>query len=47
MGGDGRDSLDNLKSIMVEEQEKRKLSRRGNAVRHSQFSGTFTRLTVV
>lgn len=45
MSGDTKASLDSLKSIMEEEEEKRKLSR--NVARHSQFSGTFTRLTMV
>ncbi|KAI5561937.1 hypothetical protein BDE02_15G020400 [Populus trichocarpa] len=40
-------SLDILKSIMKEEEQKKmKLSRQRNVVRHSQFSGTFTRLTM-
>ncbi|KAJ4705908.1 Timeless protein [Melia azedarach] len=46
MGGDTKDSLDSLKSIIAEEQEKRRLSRLHNLVRHSQFSGTFARLTM-
>ncbi|KAL5813132.1 hypothetical protein ACOSQ3_028082 [Xanthoceras sorbifolium] len=45
-GGDTKDSLDSLKSIMVEEEDKRKLSRLQNAIRHSQFSGTFARPTM-
>ncbi|OAY48388.1 hypothetical protein MANES_06G155000v8 [Manihot esculenta] len=44
VSGDTKASLDSLKSIMEEEEEKRKLSR--NVARHSQFSGTFTRLTM-
>ncbi|KAJ6687606.1 PROTEIN TIMELESS-like protein, partial [Salix koriyanagi] len=40
-------SLDILKSIMKEEKQKKmKLSRQRNVVRHSQFSGTFTRLAM-
>ncbi|XP_050224159.1 uncharacterized protein LOC126673890 [Mercurialis annua] len=40
-------SLDSLKSIMeAEEEKRRKLSRQCNMARHSQFSGTFTRLTM-
>ncbi|KAL9412393.1 hypothetical protein AB3S75_045925 [Citrus x aurantiifolia] len=43
---DNKDPLDSLKSIIAEEQEKRRLSRLHNLVRHSQFSGTFARLTI-
>ncbi|EXB72485.1 hypothetical protein L484_011488 [Morus notabilis] len=39
-------SLNSLKSIMEEEEEKRKLSRVRNLVRHSHFIGTFSRLTM-
>ncbi|KAF5732400.1 protein timeless [Tripterygium wilfordii] len=39
-------SFDNLKSIMEEEEEKRKLFRQRNMGRHSQFSGAFARLTM-
>ncbi|CAK7324064.1 unnamed protein product [Dovyalis caffra] len=47
VGGSSNTSLDSLKSIMKEEQQKKmKLSRQRNVVRHSQFSGTFTRLTM-
>ncbi|XP_048228801.1 protein timeless homolog isoform X1 [Ricinus communis] len=43
----GETSLDSLKSIMeAEEEKRRKLSRQRNIGRHSQFSGTFTRLTM-
>ncbi|KAK1577022.1 hypothetical protein Q3G72_018520 [Acer saccharum] len=45
-GGDNKDSLDSLKSLMAKEEEKRKLSRLQNAIRHSQFSGTFARPTM-
>ncbi|XP_065868889.1 uncharacterized protein [Euphorbia lathyris] len=45
-GGGIKTSIDSLKSIMEEEEEKRRLSRLRNARRHSQFSGTFTRLTM-
>ncbi|WCJ36759.1 timeless family protein [Euphorbia peplus] len=45
-GGGIKSSIDSLKSIMEEEEEKRRLSRQRNARRHSQFSGTFTRLTM-
>ncbi|XP_012090145.1 protein timeless homolog isoform X2 [Jatropha curcas] len=45
VGGDTKASLDSLKSIM-EAEEKRKLSGLRNVARHSQFSGTFTRLTI-
>ncbi|XP_041011926.1 protein timeless homolog isoform X2 [Juglans microcarpa x Juglans regia] len=43
---DTKSSVGSLKSIMEEEEEKRRLSRLRNMVRHSQFSGTFTRLTM-
>ncbi|KAF5451131.1 hypothetical protein F2P56_031424 [Juglans regia] len=43
---DTKSSVGSLKSIMEEEEEKRRLSRLQNMVRHSQFSGTFTRLTM-
>ncbi|GAV84903.1 TIMELESS domain-containing protein/TIMELESS_C domain-containing protein [Cephalotus follicularis] len=46
VGGDTNTYLDSLKSIMEEEEEKRKLSRLHNISRHSQFSGTFARLTM-
>ncbi|KAJ7974108.1 Timeless protein [Quillaja saponaria] len=39
-------SLNSLKSIMEEEEERRRLCRLNNLRRHSQFSGTFTRLTM-
>uniref|UniRef100_A0A803PQ24 Timeless N-terminal domain-containing protein n=1 Tax=Cannabis sativa TaxID=3483 RepID=A0A803PQ24_CANSA len=39
-------SLDSLKSIMEKEEEKRKLTRARNLVRHSHFIGTFTRLSM-
>jgi len=45
VSGDTKASLDSLKSITEEEEQKRKLSR--NVARHSQFSGTFTRLNMV
>ncbi|XP_021655710.2 uncharacterized protein LOC110646535 isoform X2 [Hevea brasiliensis] len=44
VSGDTKASLDSLKSITEEEEQKRKLSR--NVARHSQFSGTFTRLNM-
>lgn len=47
MDEDTKSSVGSLKSIMEEEEEKRRLSRLRNMVRHSQFSGTFTRLTMV
>ncbi|GLT35849.1 hypothetical protein SLA2020_102660 [Shorea laevis] len=43
--GDG-DAINDLKSIMEEEERKRKLSRLQSSIRHSQFSGTFTRKTM-
>ncbi|XP_042980832.1 protein timeless homolog [Carya illinoinensis] len=43
---DTKSSVGSLKSIMEKEEEKRRLSRLWNMVRHSQFSGTFTRLTM-
>ncbi|KAJ0078990.1 hypothetical protein Patl1_22996 [Pistacia atlantica] len=47
MGGDTKAALDSLKSLIAEEEEKRKLSRlHQKMVCHSQFSGTFTRLTM-
>ncbi|XP_062120286.1 topoisomerase 1-associated factor 1 [Humulus lupulus] len=39
-------SLNSLKSIMEEEEEKRRLTRVRNLVRHSHFIGTFTRLSM-
>ncbi|KAJ1385396.1 Timeless protein [Sesbania bispinosa] len=42
---DSRASLDSLQSIMEEEKKKRAICRLGNISRHSQFSGTFARLT--
>ncbi|KAL5568467.1 hypothetical protein UlMin_025042 [Ulmus minor] len=44
--GDSNASFNSLKSIMDEEEERRRLSRQRNLARHSNFSGTFTRLTV-
>lgn len=43
---DTKASVGSLKSIMEEEEEKRRLSRARNMVRHSQFIGTFTQLTM-
>ncbi|KAM3729911.1 hypothetical protein ACB098_12G046900 [Castanea mollissima] len=43
---DTEDSLSSLESIMKEEEEKRRLSRLCNTSRHSQFIGTFTRVTM-
>ncbi|KAI4348017.1 hypothetical protein L6164_008780 [Bauhinia variegata] len=43
---DSRASLNSLESIMKEEEEKRRLHRTSNMSRHSQFSGTFARLTM-
>ncbi|KAE8733890.1 Timeless family protein, putative isoform 2 [Hibiscus syriacus] len=45
-GGDAKACIDDLKSIMEEEAKKRRVSRFQRANRHSQFSGTFTRLTM-
>ncbi|KAE8722683.1 Timeless family protein [Hibiscus syriacus] len=45
-GGDAKACIDDLKSIMEEEAKKRRVSRLQRANRHSQFSGTFTRLTM-
>ncbi|KAA8539990.1 hypothetical protein F0562_026682 [Nyssa sinensis] len=44
--GDAKTSLDSLRSIVEEEEEKRKLTRLRNLGCYSQFSGTFTRLTM-
>ncbi|CAK9176951.1 unnamed protein product [Ilex paraguariensis] len=44
--GDAKASLNSLKSIMEEEEEKRKLTRLRNRSSYLQFSGTFTRLTM-
>lgn len=44
--GDAKDSLTSLRSLMEEDEEKRKLIRLRNMGRHSQFSGTFARLTM-
>ncbi|KAJ0098814.1 hypothetical protein Patl1_20274 [Pistacia atlantica] len=47
MGEETKDALDSLKLLIAEEEEKRRLSRlHQKMVRHSQFSGTFTRLTM-
>ncbi|KAK2404509.1 timeless family protein [Trifolium repens] len=43
---DSQASLDSLQSIMEEEKKKRIISRLGNVSRHSQFSGTFARVTM-
>ncbi|KAJ4954853.1 hypothetical protein NE237_011636 [Protea cynaroides] len=43
---DGKASLNSLESLMMEEEGKRRLARLQNFDRHSQFSGTFTRLAV-
>ncbi|KAK2457999.1 timeless family protein [Trifolium repens] len=43
---DSQASLDSLQSIMEEEKKKRIISRVGNISRHSQFSGTFARVTM-
>lgn len=45
MDEDSQESLDSLKFIMEEEEKRRR--RVSNMNRHSQFSGTFARLTVV
>lgn len=45
--GDIKTSLNSLRSIMDEEEERRRLIKLHNLNRHSQFSGTFTRLAVV
>ncbi|KAJ0042367.1 hypothetical protein Pint_17598 [Pistacia integerrima] len=48
IGEDTKDALDRLKSLVAEEEEKRRLSRlHQKMVRHSQFSGKFTRLAMV
>ncbi|KAL5568479.1 hypothetical protein UlMin_025054 [Ulmus minor] len=44
--GDSNASFNSLKSIMDEEEERRRLSRQRNLARHSNFSRTFTRLTL-
>ncbi|RWR93245.1 Timeless protein [Cinnamomum micranthum f. kanehirae] len=44
--GDIKTSLNSLRSIMDEEEERRRLIKLHNLNRHSQFSGTFTRLAV-
>ncbi|GMP24662.1 hypothetical protein CsSME_00001849 [Camellia sinensis var. sinensis] len=44
--GDAKTSINSLRSIMEEEQEKRKLTRLRNLGCYSQFTGTFTRLTM-
>ncbi|KAI5400283.1 uncharacterized protein LOC127091582 isoform X9 [Lathyrus oleraceus] len=43
---DSQASLDSLQSIMEEEKKKRVINRLGNISRHSQFSGTFARVTM-
>ncbi|XP_058769846.1 uncharacterized protein LOC131643603 isoform X2 [Vicia villosa] len=43
---DSQASLDSLQSIMEEEKKKRIINRLGNISRHSQFSGTFARVTM-
>ncbi|KAK9292038.1 hypothetical protein L1049_019992 [Liquidambar formosana] len=43
---DAKASLNSLRSIMEEEEEKRKVIRLRNLGRYSQFSGTFTRLAM-
>ncbi|CAK8573428.1 unnamed protein product [Lathyrus sativus] len=43
---DSQASLDSLQSIMEEEKKKRVINRLGNVSRHSQFSGTFARVTM-
>lgn len=45
--GDIKSSLNSLRSIMEEEEERRRLVKQQNLNRHSQFSGTFTRFSVV
>lgn len=40
-------TVNSLRSIMEEEAEKRRIMKLKNLERHSQFSGTFTRLGVV
>lgn len=47
MNEDAETSVDSLRSIMEEEAEKRKLTRLRNMGCSSQFSGAFTRLTMV
>ncbi|XP_058100318.1 uncharacterized protein LOC131245111 isoform X3 [Magnolia sinica] len=44
--GDIKTSINSLQSMMEEEEEKRRLIRLRNLDRHSQFSGTFTRLAM-
>ncbi|XWS48502.1 hypothetical protein CRYUN_Cryun13aG0083200 [Craigia yunnanensis] len=44
--GDAKACIDDLKSIMEEEAKIRRVSRLHHTSRHSQFSGTFTRLTM-
>ncbi|XP_010261437.1 PREDICTED: protein timeless homolog isoform X2 [Nelumbo nucifera] len=44
--GNVKESLDSLRSIMEEEEAKRRLTRQLNLDRHSQFSGTFTRFSM-
>ncbi|KAF5186178.1 Timeless family protein [Thalictrum thalictroides] len=43
---DVKASVDSLKFIIEEEEDKKRLARQRNVDRHSQFSGTFTRLTM-
>ncbi|XP_061342048.1 uncharacterized protein LOC133288335 [Gastrolobium bilobum] len=43
---DSQASLNSLQSIMEEEKKKRNICRLSNMSRHSQFSGTFVRLTM-
>lgn len=45
--GDINASLDSLKSIMEEEREKKRIIKQRSLERHSMFSGTFTRLSMV
>lgn len=44
--GDIATSVEYLKSIVEEEEERKRLIRQRNLERHSQFSGTFTRIAV-
>ncbi|XP_068659821.1 uncharacterized protein [Aristolochia californica] len=46
VSGDVNTSLNSLKSLMEEEEERRRLYRLQNLNRHSQFSGTFSRVSV-
>ncbi|KAG9448346.1 hypothetical protein H6P81_014474 [Aristolochia fimbriata] len=46
VGGDVNTSLNSLKSLMEEEKERRRLNRVRNLSRHSQFCGTFSRVSV-